>query len=911
MKWLSAITRTLTGGWGTTSVLFLVVLSVLLHGVFLPGHTLFANDGPLGELMARCHHLPGRFLGCWSDLSSIGFDGGAAPPNLSYGLEWLLGPIWFSKFYAIVSLLTLGMAAWLFFRQSRLTPLACSLGGLVVMLNSTYFSVACWGMSAHVLTAAMSFLALAALADTTSRQRWVRLILAGMAVGMGVSIGADVGAIFSLYVAAFIMYQAWVAEGSRARNLVAGVGRLTLVTVCALFLAASSIYSLVNTSIEGLVGTQQDAQTKAQQWGWATQWSLPKLEALSLVVPGLFGYGNDTPHGGQYWGRIGRDPTWEEYLANGSQGPPPTGFLRYTGSGYYTGVLVVLVASWTVTQILRRKDSIFSLEQRKWLWFWLAVTVLSLLLGFGHFAPFYRWVYALPYFSTIRNPIKFLYLFSFAVVVLFAFGVDGLWRKYMQPAGTNAAPRWIGLQSWWNRAAKFEKNWVYGCGLVGVASLLSWLDYAQHRQDLEQFLLSVQFNSAVVDSIASFSIHQVGWLILFFFLAAGLMILIFSGAFAGKRASYGGLLLGLLLLADLGIANQPWIIYWNYKEKYASNPVIDLLRDKPYEHRVALAPVHLPPELMVLKKLYKYEWLQQQLPFYNVQSFDVVEMRRWPEDMSAFMNVLSQTNVTDLPRLWIRAWQLTNTRYILGAAKFEDFWNHQAYLAQTPLQAVVSFDVVLKPGNSELTQWDQLTAVPDTDGPFALFEFKAALPRAKLYDHWQINTNNPAVLKQLFSPAFNPESSVFVAGGVPANAATVSTNQTAGGVEFVSYAPKDIVLKADAALPSVLLLNDHYDPNWKVLVDGKSEKLLRCNFLMRGVYLLPGRHNVEFKFQPPVGLLYVSLAAIATGLLAFGILVVSANKNRLTVPKLASPPPTPQLPQTKSKSHPNVRKKAG
>jgi hypothetical protein len=679
-------------------------------------------------------------------------------------------------------------------------------------------------------------------------------------------------------------------------NLVKGISRLVLVVLCAVFLAAQPINGLVATSIKGVVGTEQDAQTKAQQWGWATQWSLPKLETLGLVVPGLFGYRMDTPDGGTYWGMIGRDPAWEKYLADDSQGPPPTGFLRYVGSGYYTGVLVVLVAFWAVAQSLRRKDSRFNIEHRKWLWFWLGVAVFSLLLALGRFAPFYRWFYALPYASTIRNPDKVLYLFSLAVVVLFAFGVDGLWRKYMQPSGTNADSRWLGLQSWWNRATKFDKYWVYGCGLVGVASLLAWLDYSQHRHELEQYLLSVQFDASDADSIASFSIHQVGWFILFFSLAAGIMVLIISGAFAGKRAGRGIVLLGLLLLADLGLANRPWIFYWNYKEKYASNPVIDLLRDKPYEHRVALAFVNLPPALMTISYLYKDEWLQQQFPFYNIQSFDVVEMSRLPEDMSALMKVLNQTNVTDPAFLWSRVWQLTNTRYILGPADFWNFWDQQRRLAQTPLQTVVGFDIVPKPGISEAAEWDQLTAVPNNDGPFALFEFKAALPRAKLYDHWRINTNDPDVLKQLFSPGFNPESSVFVAGGVPANSATDGTNQTAGVVQFASYAPKDITLKTDVVAPSVLLLNDHYDPNWKVLVDGRPKTLLRCNFVMRGVYLLPGTHVVEFKFQPPVGLFYVSLSAIAMGLLAIGILVVSANKNRLLAPNLASPPPPPAAP---------------
>ena len=907
----------LQGGFGTTLGLFFVVIAVLLHGVFLPEQTQFANDGPLGELMAQCHRLPDRFTGCWSDLNSVGFNGGVASPDISFGLEWLLGPVWFSKFHAIMALLILGFGAWLFFRQSRLSPLACVLGGLAIMLNSTYFSVACWGMSAHVITAGMSFLALAALADTSPRQRWLRPILAGFAVGMGVTEGADVGAIFSLYVAAFIIYQAWIAEGSRARNMTAGLGRLALVVVCAIFLATQAIFGLVTTSIKGVTvkgvtGTQQDAQAKTQRWDWATQWSLPKREMLNLVVPGLFGYRMGTLHGDNYWGMVGRDPAWEKYFKNGSQGPPPTGFLRFSGGGNYAGVLVVLVAFWAAIQSLRRRDFVFNLEQRRWLWFWLGVAILSLLLALGRFAPFYRLVYALPYFSTIRNPVKFLYPFSVALVVLFAFGVDGLWRKYMQPAGTSVASHWAGLQSWWNRAAKFEKNWVYGCGLVWVVTLLAWLDYASHRQELEQYLQSVRFNSNLTDSIANFSIHQVGWFVLVFFLAAGLMVLIFSGAFGGKRAETGGILLVLLLVADLGLANQPWIIYWNYQDKYASNPIIDLLRDKPYEHRVAIDPVGLPPQLKLFGQLYRAEWLQHQLPFYNIQSFDVVEMPRMPEDLLAFVKAADHSDATNHLSSFSRAWQLTNTRYILAPESFGAFWNEQDFLAQTPLRIVTRFRIVPKPGITAVTKLEQLTAVPGADGNVALFEFTDALPRVKLYRHWQVNTNDSAVLKQMFSPAFNPQSSVIVDGSLPSDSTTENTNLPAGTVEFVHYAPKDLVLKAEVAAPSVLLLNDHFDPDWKVLVDGKSEKLLRCNFLMRGVHLVPGTHQVEFKFQPPVGLLYVSLAAVATGLLALGMLVVSANKNRPLVPMSATqPPPVPPQAQIKSKRNPDLRKPTG
>lgn len=881
----------------------------------MPGHVLFSNDGPLGELMARCHHLPDRFLGCWADLNSVGFNSSAAPPGINFTLQWLLGPIVFSKIYAPLSLLILGLGAWCFFRELRLTPLACVLGGLAINLNSTCFSVACWGVAAHDLTIGMSFLALAALANPSNRRHWLRAMLAGFAVGAGVMEGADVGAIFSLLVAAFIVYQVWTAESSQVKNMAVGAGKLFLVVICAFFLAAQSINGLVSTSIEGVKGTQQDAQTKMSRWDWATQWSLPKREILTLVVPGLFGYRLDTPQGGNYWGMMGRSPAWNKYIADGSQGKPPTSILRFTGGGNYAGILVVLMALWAAAESLRRNASVFSSGQRKWLWFWAAVAGISLLLALGRYAPFYKLFYALPYVSTIRNPTKFLYLFDFGLVTLFAYGIDGLERKYMPTNGTPLATRWVGLPGWWRRAAKFEKSWVYGCGLILIAGLLGWWQYSQHRDDLVQYLQSVRITT-FADSVASFSIQQVGWFILFFTLSAGFLILIFSGAFAGKRTLWGAFILLLLLVTDLGLADRPWIIIWDYEEKYSSNPIIDLLRDKPYEHRVALAPVSLPPQLMQLRQLYRIEWMQHHFPFYNVQSFDVVDMPRMPVDFAAFLAM--QTNSIQNQ---VRAWQLTNTRFILGPASFSDMMEEQDFLPPSSLQTVGRFEIVHKPGVIAASSTEQLTANPQDNGRFALFEYVDALPRAKLYSHWQVNPDNAAVLKQIFGPEFDPQTNVLVADDLPVNSgatpAGVSTNAASGVVDFLSYAPKEIVLKADATAASVLLLNDHFDPNWKVFVDGVPEKLLRCNFLMQGVYLSPGSHAIDFKFLPKVDLLYVSVTAVVIAFVALGFLLISNYRDRVNAlraaPRAAPSPPaqaTPASPKPKPEQKNKANKAA-
>ena len=129
----------------------------------------------------------------------------------------------------------------------------------------------------------------------------------------------------------------------------------------------------------------------------------------------------------------------------------------------------------------------------------------------------------------------------------------------------------------------------------------------------------------------------------------------------------------------------------------------------------------------------------------------------------------------------------------------------------------------------------------------------------------------------LVSTNFDAWKTVLVSTPLPTSPHN-TTNENSGTVEFKSYAPKDIVFDAHADIPSVLLLNDKYDPNWHVFVDGKPAPLLRCNFIMRGVYLTPGAHTVEFKFSLPLGLFYVSLSAIGVGILLCGFLIVSTRR---------------------------------
>ena len=325
-----------------------------------------------------------------------------------------------------------------------------------------------------------------------------------------------------------------------------GIGQVVIIAAFAGFIALQTVVSLVGSQISGIAGTAQDAETKARNWNWATSWSEPKVETLGLFVPGLFGYRMDTPKdmmeflqdsykGGNYWGTVGSDPSLDPYFEGGRKGPTPPGQIRFTGGQNYVGILVALVAAWTVAQSLRRRDSVFAKSQRRLIWFWAVVSIGSLLLAYGRFAPFYKFFYLLPYASTIRIPTKFLLVLSVAIVILFAYGIHGLSRRYLEIPAANANSPLAQFKNWWMKARGFDRNWTLGCVVAVIGSLLAWLIYASEKPTLVRYLQTVGFDDEdMANQIATFSVGQAGWFILFFTLAAGLFVLDYCRGFCRK-----------------------------------------------------------------------------------------------------------------------------------------------------------------------------------------------------------------------------------------------------------------------------------------------------------------------------------------------------------------------------------------
>ena len=901
-------------GWlkpfaGAAAVLLVVTLFLFWDSLD-PALILFSNDGPLGSISTDAIEMPGTFSGYWHDLNWLGYEQPSASPGIYMALGLLLQKsVLYLKWCTPICLVILGLSAWFFFRTLGFRNLACTIGAAAAAFNMEVVSYACWGLPSRALTFATSFLAGAFILRALKSRPWPNLALAGICVGLGLMEGYDVGALFSLYIAAFVLFGFVIkpleagkpkALGQAAGRGLAGIAVVALVSGLA---ASQTMSTLVDTQLQG---TGSDPQTPAQraaakerQWTFLTQWSLPKMETLRIVIPGLYGYRLDTPRpydgnklrsldGGNYWGSMGQDPVLdrvaevEEVIAAFGQRNVVPGELagalnvsvqeatqlmtlvqnknqflqRHSGSGEYAGIIVVLLAAWALFFALQKRANIYSPTERRMILFWTVLAVVSLLLAYGRHAVFYQLIHQLPFLNTMRNPIKFLHPMHLGLIVLCGYGIEGLLRLAKREA---AEP---------SRAARL---WIRGTGIATGLMLLGSLIFGASKKLLEINIASRGFDPAAAQAMAGFSAME----IILSALLLGVGVFLIAKVMRGNAAVKWAVALGLLIVIDLTRANSPWVQYDDYKHKYeGNNPLISTLAKSPHEGRVTISP--LPSGL--LNQLYRIEWLQHQFLYNNVQSLDLVQMPRMAADHEAFERRFTITGDTNTHYLAGRRWELTNTRWILGGTNDVAFFNRQFDPAKGRFTVATNFVVSLRPGtkNPNAPGTEDFTTQFNSAGPYSLIRFDGALPRAKLFSQWQVQTNDATTLETLAKREFDPQATVIVNAPIAPSAAALG--QAAGEVITQSYRPKEIRLTTQATDDSVLLLNDHWSAHWRVTVDDQPSELLRCNYVMRGVRLSPGSHEVVFLFQPPMTWLYVSLASLLGGFGLLGFVIVDERK---------------------------------
>ena len=82
-----------------------------------------------------------------------------------------------------------------------------------------------------------------------------------------------------------------------------------------------------------------------------------------------------------------------------------------------------------------------------------------------------------------------------------------------------------------------------------------------------------------------------------------------------------------------------------------------------------------------------------------------------------------------------------------------------------------------------------------------------------------------------------------------------------------------VTVRAHLDRPGCLVLADQFYPGWQVSVDGRPAPLLRVDYLLRGVQLAAGEHEVRFAFRPESFRIGAAVSLTALGALFVGIVL--------------------------------------
>jgi hypothetical protein len=218
----------------------------------------------------------------------------------------------------------------------------------------------------------------------------------------------------------------------------------------------------------------------------------------------------------------------------------------------------------------------------------------------------------------------------------------------------------------------------------------------------------------------------------------------------------------------------------------------------------------------------------------NVFGYQGAKLRNYQELMDAFR----------MPTGYIGKYlKVEGGRYVLkqpAEVSRQEWALHQTFLKLTNVRYIIC------PFSLPDTSLE-LVHAPRMRGQRAVFEVKDFAPRVFFPKNVIQVQGKKAILEFMTTGAFDPMETAIIEEKAPFEIIPSDSNRA----RIVDYDIHRIQIKADVKTPSLLALSEMYYPaGWKVFVDGREEKIVKTDYLLRSVFLDPGEHDIEFVFNP-------------------------------------------------------------
>ncbi|MFI5134685.1 MAG: YfhO family protein, partial [Chitinophagales bacterium] len=125
-----------------------------------------------------------------------------------------------------------------------------------------------------------------------------------------------------------------------------------------------------------------------------------------------------------------------------------------------------------------------------------------------------------------------------------------------------------------------------------------------------------------------------------------------------------------------------------------------------------------------------------------------------------------------------------------------------------------------------------------------------ALGNAWFVDSVKVVNNADAEMSALYH--FNPSSTAIVDKRFASQLQGYqSSHDSTAHTTLDSYSPNDLKYSSKSSKDNVIVFSEiYYQPGWNAYVDGKKSDHFRCNYILRGMRVPAGEHQIEFKFEP-------------------------------------------------------------
>ena len=451
--------------------------------------------------------------------------------------------------------------------------------------------------------------------------------------------------------------------------------------------------------------------------------------------------------------------------------------------------------------------------------YYLVLIFLSFFLALGHFNPFYPLVFKyLPFFSGLRYPVKFLYIFFLVLAITAGLGLEKL-LTYAS-AGNH----------------KKIKYFLTTAALICGSLLLFTVG---GEKMIGQFLQQVGLASSNTTLLL---VNIKNTQRLFFYLTIFLLILRFGQEWIWPK--WISALLVLFLIFDL-FGHMGFFGKEKTKEFFQKTRIMEIISaDKGFYRTFTTprtasldSPLLIPdptPLKFLQEKHLSSMFLIHKIP--HIWGIEVLPIKRGADLYRAFITSPSLT-ATNLLYLY-------GIKYVISTGPIEDENFELLYAGIKGL-----------PGKEEeLLKKDTVK----------LYRLRHFLPRAWFVEKYKILPEKdiiPTLRDKNFHPAqmvILEEEPSWAGNPVPSGSAL---NSAENKLTLIQERNNQLVLRVSCAHDSLLVLSDTYYPGWKAFIrpteasaapaaKNFSAKILRANYNFRALALRAGAYEITFSYEP-------------------------------------------------------------